>query len=152
MLGEPPRGSEDAVEPEELAAMKQVGERADGIIVWSSSRVGNHDLFTMHTDGSHVKAITSGENVDWFPRFSPDGSRILFCRSKKGWVSERDANNSDKWDIYTINADGSVSNVDVLNARPRGMFERPVQNAVRKWRFAPTSGPQNMTRTFSFAP
>jgi len=60
-----------------------------GTIVWSSSRLGNHDLFTMDTDGSHVKAITHGDAVDWFPRFSPDGSKILFCRSKKGWVSER---------------------------------------------------------------
>jgi Tol biopolymer transport system component len=69
--------------------------------------VGNHDLFTMSTDGSDVKQITRGDEVDWFPRFSPDGKKILFCRSKKGWVSERDANASDKWDIFTVNADGS---------------------------------------------
>jgi Tol biopolymer transport system component len=61
----------------------------------------------MKTDGSDVQQITKGDQVDWFPRFSRDGSKILFCRSKKGWVSERDANNSDKWDIYTINPDGS---------------------------------------------
>ena len=107
MMGEPPKGSEDAPEAAELEAMKRVGQKANGIIVWSSSRMGNHDLFTMKTDGSEVKQITSGEQVDWFPRFSPDGSKILFCRSKKGWVSERDANNSDKWDIYTVNIDGS---------------------------------------------
>ena len=107
MMGLPPKGSEDTPDADELAAMQRVGAKANGIIVWSSSRVGNHDLFTMKTDGSDVKQITSGENVDWFPRFSPDGTKILFCRSKKGWVSERDANNSDKWDIYTINVDGS---------------------------------------------
>jgi Tol biopolymer transport system component len=107
ILGEPPRGSEDAPDAEEQAAMKAVGQKANGLIVWSSSRAGNHDLFTMKTDGSDVKQITQGDTVDWFPRFSPDGSKILFCRSKKGWVSERDANNSDKWDIYTVNPDGS---------------------------------------------
>src|SRR4051812_6033768 len=106
LLGEPPKGSEDAPEAAELASMKAVGEKAHGIIVWSSSRLGNHDLFTMKTDGSEVKQITRGDAVDWFPRFSPDGSKILFCRSKNGWVSERDANNSDKWDIYTVNVDG----------------------------------------------
>jgi len=36
----------------ELAAMKALGQKANGIIVWSSSRAGNHDLFTMKTDGS----------------------------------------------------------------------------------------------------
>jgi Tol biopolymer transport system component len=107
MLGEPPKGSEDAPEAAEVAAMKAIGAKANGIIVWSSSRMGNHDLFTMKTDGSEVKQITHGDTVDWFPRFSPDGSKILFCRSKKGWVSERDANNSDKWDVYTVNVDGS---------------------------------------------
>lgn len=87
--------------------MKEVGEKAHGLIVWSSSRVGNHDLFTMKTDGSAVTQITQGDNVDWFPRFSADGRSVLFSRSRKGWVSERDANSSDKWDIYRVNSDGS---------------------------------------------
>lgn len=107
LMGAPPKGSEDAPEAQEAAAMKAIGARAHGLIVWSSSRAGNHDLFTMKTDGSDVKQITHGDTVDWFPRFSPDGSKVLFCRSRKGWVSERDANNSDKWDIYTVNVDGT---------------------------------------------
>jgi Tol biopolymer transport system component len=107
LSGAPPKGADDVPEAEEAAIMKEVGQKADGIIVWSSSRVGNHDLFSMKTDGSEVKQITKGDEVDWFPRFSPDGSQLLFCRSKKGWVSERDANSSDKWDLFTINADGS---------------------------------------------
>ena len=87
--------------------MAAIGKKVQGTIVWSSSRIGNHDLFTMNTDGSNVKQITSGDAVDWFPRFSADGTKILFCRSKSGWVSERDANESSKWDIYTVKPDGS---------------------------------------------
>ncbi len=105
--GAPPKGADDTPPAEAAAAMKEVGGKANGLIVWSSSRVANHDLFTMKTDGSDVKQITSGDEVDWFPRFSPDGSRILFCRSKQGWVSERDSNNSDKWDLFTIKPDGT---------------------------------------------
>jgi Tol biopolymer transport system component len=107
LSGAAPTGSEEKPSDEDLAAMKRVGEKAGGLIVWSSSRNGNHDLFTMKTDGTDVKAITKGDNVDWFPRFSPDGTRILFCRSKKGWVSERDANLSAKWDLFTVRPDGS---------------------------------------------
>jgi hypothetical protein len=107
LTGAPPTGSDEKPSGDETEAMKAIGSKVNGTIVWSSSRLGNHDLFTMNTDGSNVKAITTGEAVDWFPRFSPDGARILFCRSKKGWVSERDANNSDKWDLYTIKPDGS---------------------------------------------
>lgn len=107
LSGAPPKGSEEAPEQEEAAAMRAIGAKVPGTIVWSSSRIGNHDLFTMKTDGTDVTAITKGDEVDWFPRFSPDGSKILFSRSKKGWVSERDANDSDKWDVYTVSPDGS---------------------------------------------
>lgn len=105
--GRPPTGADEAPPAEAAALMREVGQKADGTIVWSSSRVGNHDLFTMKTDGSDVKQITSGDEVDWFPRFSPSGALILFSRSKKGWVSERDANASEKWDLYTVKPDGS---------------------------------------------
>jgi Tol biopolymer transport system component len=107
ITGAPAKGSEDAVDADEAAAMRAIGKKVPGTIVWSSSRLGNHDLFTMKTDGSDVKAITHGDEVDWFPRFSPDGSKVLFCRSKKGWVSERDANDSEKWDVYRVNPDGT---------------------------------------------
>lgn len=116
LTGAPPKGSQDTPEKSEAAAMVAIGKKAPGLIVWSSSRIGNHDLFTMRTDGSEVHAITEGEQVDWFPRFSPDGQKILFTRSKKGWVSERNANDSDKWDIYEIGRDGSGIKQVVENA------------------------------------
>jgi hypothetical protein len=144
--GAPPKGADDVPPPEEAAAMKEVGEQASGLIVWSSSRIGNHDLFTMKTDGSDVKQITSGDAVDWFPRFSPDGSQILFCRSKHGWVSERDANASDKWDILTVKPDGSgeskvvdsaswaswLSNDEILYVRGTKIFRKKLDGDERQ--------------------
>ena len=78
MGGGPPSGSEEQPDAAGKQAMSDVGGKAHGQIVWSSSRLGNHDLFTMGTDGSNVRPITKGDNVDWFPRFSPDGSKIAF--------------------------------------------------------------------------
>lgn len=52
---------------------------------------------------------------------------------------------------FTVNTDGSVSNIDIVSARPRGVFERNTQSAVRRWKFQPISSPQTVTRTFSFA-
>ena len=109
-------GNDEQPDAEEQAAMKSVGAKADGQIVWSSSRIGNHDLFVMNTDGSNVHNITKGEAVDWFPRFSPDGSRILFTRSKKGWVFERDSNTDGKWDIWTVTPEGKDETKVVENA------------------------------------
>ena len=114
--GGAPGGSDEQPTAAEKNAMASVGGKAKGQIVWSSSRLGNHDLFVMNTDGSNVHAITKGDAVDWFSRFSPDGSRILFTRSKKGWVYERDANADGKWDIFTVTPDGKEENKVVDNA------------------------------------
>ncbi|HEX2657930.1 MAG TPA: hypothetical protein VHU40_06645 [Polyangia bacterium] len=109
-------GNDEQPDEKEKAAMTEVGHKAGGKIVWSSGRLGNHDLFVMDTDGSHIHPITKGDAVDWFPRFSPDGSRILFTRSKKGWVFERDANTDGKWDIFTITPDGKDETKIIDNA------------------------------------
>jgi protein TonB len=52
---------------------------------------------------------------------------------------------------FTVNTDGSVSNIDIVSAKPRGVFERNAQAAVRRWRFQPIASPQSVTRTFSFS-
>jgi Tol biopolymer transport system component len=137
----PPSGDDEQPTTDEKKAMKAIGAKAKGKIVWSSSRLGNHDLFVMDTDGSHVHPITSGDAVDWFPRFSPDGRLILFARSKKGWVFERDANAEDKWDIYTITPEGKdltkvvdnaswaswVSSDEIVYARVTKIFRRKLE-------------------------
>ena len=122
--GAAPTGSKEKPSAEEKEAATSLGEKVKGTVVWSSSRLGNHDLFVMNTDGTGVKAITRGDAVDWFPRFSPDGTKILFCRSKKGWVSERDANDSEKWDLFTINPDGTEA-TKVVESASWGSFIGP---------------------------
>jgi TonB family protein len=53
---------------------------------------------------------------------------------------------------FTVRADGGVTNIRIVSARPRGVFERSVQAALRDWRFQPISQPHTMTRTFKFEP
>jgi hypothetical protein len=133
-------GSEETPDKQQQAAMEAMGQKVKGHIVWSSSRVGNHDLFVMDTDGSNIRQITKGDPVDWFPRFSPDGSRILFARSRKGWVFERDANTDGKWDLFTVGPEGGnetkvvdnaswgswVSNDEIVYARSTRIYRRPL--------------------------
>src|SRR5512136_824949 len=54
-------GNEEQPTSAEREAMTSVGGKANGMIVWSSSRLGNHDLFVMNTDGSNPHAITQGD-------------------------------------------------------------------------------------------
>jgi protein TonB len=53
---------------------------------------------------------------------------------------------------FTVNTDGSVSDLTVVSAKPRGAFDRAVRSAVARWRFQPIDSPQTVTRTFSFKP
>ena len=105
---EAPTGAPVAPTSEEQSALNAIQGKIKGKIVWSSSRShSTHDLWMMNADGSEKKQLTNSTTVDRFPRFSPDGKTIIFTRSKGGWTPENDANYPEKWDLWTINADGS---------------------------------------------
>ena len=108
VFGAAPRGEPTKPTPAEEAAKARLGKELKALIVWSTSRVsGNHDLFIMNADGTGERALTKNDNVDWYPRFSPDGKQVLFCRSKSGWVSEAKTDRKEMWDTFVINTDGT---------------------------------------------
>lgn len=110
LSGRPPAGSVQTLTAEQKGAIAKVRAKLKTArIVWSSSRAGNHDLYLLRLDGSATKRLTQGKNVDWYPRFSPDGKRILFVRSKRGWVSEMDANRARNWNQYVMPAEGGAA-------------------------------------------
>ena len=104
--GGSPSGSEEKPDEASSKLMEEVGGKAKGIIVWSSSRLGNHDLFVMNTDGSNVQPITHGDSVDWFPRFSPDGTQDPVLPQQEGLGVRARRQHRRKWDIYTVTPDG----------------------------------------------
>jgi TonB family protein len=66
--------------------------------------------------------------------------------SIEGWVTVS----------YVIGRDGRVSNVDIVAAQPRNVFESAVRRAVRSWRFEPmtvdgTTVEQRKTQTIRFS-
>jgi len=124
-VGRPPTGDKEAMTDEQKAAIARLRGKVDGWIAWSSSRVGNHDIFVMKTDGTEKRALTKGEHVDWYPRFDAEGKRILFTRSKKGWVSEKDANRPEKWDLYTIPFPAGGTPTRVVDSASWGVWVGP---------------------------
>ncbi|MHB8279116.1 MAG: DPP IV N-terminal domain-containing protein [Candidatus Humimicrobiaceae bacterium] len=67
------------------------------VIVFSSDRTGDSELYYMSIDGGNVVQVTSSENANYHPRFSPDGSKLVFA-------STRD---SDYSEIYLMDVDGT---------------------------------------------
>lgn len=73
-------------------------------VIWSSSRSGGHEIYLLSLPDFHSYRLTDNERVDYFPRFSPDGNRIVLARSQRPWVSEREVG---PWDVFLLSlADG----------------------------------------------
>lgn len=53
---------------------------------------------------------------------------------------------------FTVDPDGSVSNVRVVQSNPPRVFDREAISAVRRWRFQPISAPLTTRRTIGFNP
>ena len=88
----------------ERQAFQILGEQVSGHVLWSSNREGNHELYLVDLRTGVEKRLTDHPHVDFFSRFSPDGSQISFLRSQQEWVSFRE---EESWDLYLIDRDGS---------------------------------------------
>jgi hypothetical protein len=114
---EAPVGSPVQPSAKESKALEALKGTIKGFIVWSTSRSNSkHDLWIMNADGTDPKQLTKTDDVDWFPRISPDGKTVLFTRSKGGWVPENDAEYFDKWDLWTIGIEGTNEKKSIENA------------------------------------
>jgi dipeptidyl aminopeptidase/acylaminoacyl peptidase len=105
---EAPTGTAAEMSESDQKALQELKGKVVGKIVWSTSRAhSRHDIWIMNADGSDQKKLTSSpDNVDWFPRFSPDGSKVLFVRSRMGWTPESEAEVFDKWDLWIVPSGG----------------------------------------------
>jgi len=74
-------------------------QRLDGFIVWSSNRSGNHDIYLKRLPNGVIQRITNHPHTEFYPRISPDGKQIVFSRSHKPSVSQR---NIYPWDVYLL--------------------------------------------------
>ena len=128
-----PKGAPTTPTADEQAKLSGLAGKMKGVVVWSSSRVGNHKIFAMDPDGQNVRQVSKGNKTDWFPRVSPDGKKVLFTRSKLDWTAEPNANYPERWDTWVVNLDGSGEKLLVPNStwatwRPDGdiVFSRGV--------------------------
>ena len=72
-------------------------------IAFASTRTGRQNIFTMDADGTNqtqITFITAASNFATNPNFNENGTRIAF-------ESQRGDLNTNNWDIYSINADGT---------------------------------------------
>jgi TolB protein len=72
----------------------------DGLrIVYTASKTGREEIFTMNPDGSNKIQVTNFDGTKRRPRFSPSGDKIAFASNM--WTD-----GSDSLQIYTIHWNG----------------------------------------------
>src|SRR5262249_41620476 len=73
-------------------------------ICFDSNRTANFEIYTMQSDGTRQVRLTSDRTYDsWWPKLSPDRTKILFVRTPAG-VHDTDYKKATTW---LMNADGS---------------------------------------------
>ena len=101
-LTPPKAGHEEGLSREQRNKLRQALRELDGFIVWSSNRGGNHDIWKMDLPSGKIRPLTSHPHTETYPRISPDGSQIVFCRTKIPWASQRDPL---PWDVVVMDAE-----------------------------------------------
>ncbi|MEM7196014.1 MAG: lysylphosphatidylglycerol synthase domain-containing protein [Pseudomonadota bacterium] len=87
----PPSGESVAAESSHQRDNAQRAlEDINGFVVWSSNRSGNHDIWKMTLPDMVATPVTQHGHTEFYPRISPDGSKLVFARSVQPYVSQRD--------------------------------------------------------------
>jgi hypothetical protein len=73
------------------------------LIVFNSNRDGNHEIYTMASDGGRQARITNSNGTDEAATWSPDGSKIVFQSNRDG-----------DFEVFIMNRDGN-SQVQLTN-------------------------------------
>lgn len=74
-------------------------------IAFTSDEHGKSEIYTMNADGTDRTRLTVHDDYDIHPRWSPDGSKIMYMSS----------HGKDKWDVMIMNADGSDNTLIIEN-------------------------------------
>src|SRR5437868_155735 len=76
---------------------------ADQLVFDSTRSSSNHEIFVMNRDGSSAARLTNDPAYEnWWPRISPDRTRVLFYRSPAGDPEDYSAAS-----LWLMNADGT---------------------------------------------
>jgi len=68
------------------------------------------EIYVMKSDGTGVRQLTDNDFCDYYPRWSPDGSRFVF---------NSDRHEANRWEVYVMNTDGT--NVHRVTNSPSGI-------------------------------
>ena len=67
---------------EKFAFHRPVPQPGKQLLAFTMECHGKHEISTARRDGSDMSRLTSNDVEDWYPRWSPDGKKLVFFRGK----------------------------------------------------------------------
>ncbi len=87
-----------------------------------------------------TQSVFNAYGLQTLKRVHPKYPRRAKLQRKEGYVEL----------AFYINSTGEVSNVSVIDSKPKGVFENSAIKAIKRWRFKPSSEAKNATIKFNF--
>lgn len=73
----------DAQARDRFAFHRPAPQPGKGLLAFTMECNGKHEIVIARRDGSGLRRLTSNGVEDWYPRWSPDGRKLVFFRGKK---------------------------------------------------------------------
>ena len=83
------------------AASQAAYPGANGKIAFMGDGGGGYDIYTINPDGTGLTDVTPDPHADYWPRWSPDGTKIAFARELAGG-----SQGGTNFELFVMNADG----------------------------------------------
>ena len=109
--------------PEKMPEIPQISSTSNGI------DSGGVSVATPTFDSTGMGQISVGSDRDVIPlvRINPDYPQRARSRGIEGWVQVE----------FTITPAGTVTDAKVVDADPKGLFERAALDAIGRWKYNP---------------
>ena len=120
--------AKNAVRRQDYAgAQRWLGEAHDARADQASITAINSDMRAAQDAAKKVAEVVPAAQLDLTHYVAPEFPLAARQRAMSGWVDVQ----------FTVETDGSVGDVAVVEADPAGVFEQPATEAVRKWHYRP---------------
>jgi eukaryotic-like serine/threonine-protein kinase len=122
----------------------------DGNFIYCSKAGGKFDIWTMNSNGTNQKQVSSGEGAKYNPQMTRDGRFIVFCLSRRGisniWRMDADGSNVKQL------TNGSTEFRPTLSPDGRWIIYEKLENNLHAlWKVSIEGGaPVQLTNTLSF--